>query len=287
MIYAFIEKHRSVHRVERMVGVLGVTKSGYYAWRRKGQSRRSLQDRALIEEIRESYNANKGRCGSPRIHEDLKALGYRCGRKRVARLMIQEGLRARTKRRFRATTQSGHRLPVAENLLKREFRVEMPDRVWASDITYLWTHEGWLYLAVVMDLCSRKVVGWSTDRHLGAELALDALRKAVELRRPPAGLMFHSDRGVQYASEVFRAELKRNGMVQSMSRKGDCWDNAVVESFFGTLKRELVYHESYGTRADARLSVFQYIEGYYNRRRRHSALGYLSPIGFEQAAMAA
>jgi transposase InsO family protein len=287
MIYAFIHRHRSAYAVERMCRVLGVTRSGYYAWSRRGPSLRGRRDRDLLERIRESYKANRGNYGSPRILRDLRGWNYRTSRKRVARLMRQAGLRARTKRRFRVTTQSKHSLPVAENLLARDFTAGAPNRVWVSDITYVWTLEGWMYLAVVLDLYHRQVVGWNMQRRLTADLAVDALSKAVLRRRPSEGLVFHSDRGVQYASEAFRAELKKHGMVQSMSRKGDCWDNAVAESFFGTLKRELVYHETYRSRSDARLSVFQYIEGYYNRRRRHSALGYLSPLEFEQAAVAA
>jgi transposase InsO family protein len=201
--------------------------------------------------------------------------------------MREAGLRSKTVRKFKVTTQSKHTLPVADNLLKRYFTASAPNRAWVSDITYIWTREGWLYLCVVLDLFNRQVVGWSLGQRLTAELAVDALMKAVMRRRPPKGLVFHSDRGVQYCSKAFRRLLKRYGMVQSMSRKGDCWDNAVAESFFGTLKQELVYHERYRSRSEARVSMFQYIEGWYNRRRRHSALGYLSPMAFEQDAMVA
>lgn len=287
MIYGFIERHRSAHAVGRMCRVLGVTRSGYHAWRGRGLSPRARRDAELLGKIRESHRLSKGRYGSPNIHEDLRARGERTGRKRVARLMREAGIRSKVVKRFKATTQSKHSLPVADNLLQRDFTAVAPNRAWVSDITYLWTREGWLYLCVVLDLWDRKVVGWSMGERLVAELAVDALSKAVMLRRPPDGLLFHSDRGSQYASEAFRAELGRCKMVQSMSRKGDCWDNAVAESFFGILKRELVYHETYGTRAEARLSVFQYIEGWYNRRRRHSTLGRLSPLEFEQTARVA
>jgi transposase InsO family protein len=287
MRYEFIKKHSSAYAVERMCRILGVTRSGYYCWLRRGLNRRQKRDRALLEQIRKSYRQNNGRAGSPRVHEDLLDWGYCTSRKRVARLMREAGLRAKTKRKFRVTTQSKHSLPVADNLLGRDFTVKSPNKVWVSDITYLWTREGWQYLCVVLDLFNRQVVGWNLSHRLMSELAEDALIRAVMRRRPSAGLVFHSDRGVQYCSRSFRKLLKRYGMVQSMSRKGDCWDNAVAESFFGTLKRELVYHETYRTRAEARLSVFQYIEAYYNRRRRHSALGYLSPIEFEQVAMVA
>jgi transposase InsO family protein len=287
MIYGFIDAHRSAHAVERMCRVLGVTRSGYYAWKRRGQSRRARRDAVLLGRIRESHGLSLGRYGSPNIHEDLREWGYRCGRKRVARLMREACIRSRVVKRFKVTTQSKHKLPVAENLLARDFTASAPNRTWVSDITYLWTRQGWLYLCVILDLWDRKVVGWSMGERLGADLAVDAFRKAVMLRRPLEGLVFHSDRGVQYASEVFRAELRKVRMLQSMSRKGDCWDNAVAESFFGILKRELVYHETYRTRTEARLSVFQYIEGWYNRKRRHSMLGRRSPLAFAQAAMAA
>jgi len=273
MIYGFIDKYRSTHAVEMMCRILRVTRSGYYAWKKRGESRRKRRDTVLLEKIRESYRESRGRYGSPNIHEDLRQWDYRCSRKRVARLMREAGLRAKTIRRFRVTTESKHTLPVAENLLQRQFSAEAAGKVWVSDITYLWTRQGWLYLCVIMDLWDRKVVGWSIGERLTADLAVEALRKAVMRRQPQEGLMFHSDRGIQYCSEVFRTELRRHVMLQSMSRKGNCWDNAVAESFFGILKRELVYHEMYRTRDDARLSVFQYIEGWYNRRRRHSTLG--------------
>ena len=287
MIYGFIEKHRSAHAVEMMCRILRVTRSGYYAWKKRGESRRKRRDTVLLEKIRESYRESRGRYGSPNIHEDLRQWDYRCSRKRVARLMREAGLRAKTIRRFRVTTESKHTLPVAENLLQRQFSAEAAGKVWVSDITYLWTRQGWLYLCVIMDLWDRKVVGWSIGERLTADLAVEALRKAVMRRQPQEGLMFHSDRGIQYCSEVFRTELRRHVMLQSMSRKGNCWDNAVAESFFGILKRELVYHEMYRTRDDARLSVFQYIEGWYNRRRRHSTLGRRSPYMFELSAMVA
>jgi putative transposase len=287
MIYGFIEKHRSAHAVEMMCRILRVTRSGYYAWKKRGESQRVRRDAVLLEKIRESYRGSRGRYGSPNIHEDLRQWGYRCSRKRVARLMRNAGLRAKTIRRFRVTTQSKHTLPVAENLLQRQFSAEAAGKVWVSDITYLWTRQGWLYLCVIMDLWDRKIVGWNIGERLTADLAVETLRKAVMRRQPQAGLMFHSDRGIQYCSEVFRIELRRHVMLQSMSRKGNCWDNAVAESFFGILKRELVYHETYRTRDEARLSVFQYIEGWYNRRRRHSTLGRRSPHMFELSAMVA
>lgn len=287
MIYKFIDKHRSAFAVERMCRVLGVRRSGYYVWKKRGPSKRVLRDAVLLIKIRESYRLSRGRYGSPNIHADLREWGYRCSRKRVARLMRAEGIRSKSVKRFRVTTQSKHMLPVAENLLQRDFTAREANRVWVSDITYVWTWQGWMYLCVILDLWDRKVVGWSMGERLMSELATSALKKAVALRRPPEGLVFHSDRGAQYASDAFKDELRQFGMIQSMSRKADCWDNAVAESFFGILKRELVHHETYRTRQAARLSVFEYIEGWYNRRRRHSTLGYRSPLAFEQAAMAA
>jgi transposase InsO family protein len=286
MKYDFIDKHRFAHAVEMMCRVFGVTRSGYYAWRHRGQGRRALENVILLGKIRESHHLSSGRYGSPNIHKDLRQWGYLCNRKRVAKLMKAAGISSKVTRRFKVTTQSKHDLPVAENLLNRDFTASEPNRKWVSDITYVWTWQGWLYLCVVIDLWDRKVVGWSIGERLTADLAVSALRNAVAMRRPPEGLIFHSDRGVQYASDAFREELKRHKMVQSMSRKGNCWDNAVAESFFGILKRELVYHEIYRTRAEARLSMFQYIEGWYNRRRRHSTIGHLSPETFGNAKVA-
>lgn len=270
-----------------MCKVLAVKRSGYYAWLKRGLSLRARLDKVLLEQIKKSHKLSKGIYGSPNVLNDLRGWNYRTSKKRVARLMREAGLRSKTVRRFKVTTQSKHSLPVADNLLKRDFTAPAPNRVWVSDITYIWTREGWQYLCVVIDLFNRQAVGWSMGQRLTAELAVDALMKAVIRRRPPKGLLFHSDRGVQYCSRALRKQLKRYGIVQSMSRKGDCWDNAVAESFFGTLKQELVHHERYRSRAEARLSVFEYIEGWYNHRRRHSALGGVSPIQFEQAARVA
>ena len=281
MKYSFIESHGSAFGVERMCRLLEVSRSGYYAWRGRGKSRRELADEELLLRIKESYIKGRKVYGSPRITDDLRESGIRCGRNRVARLMRLAGIRARTKRRFRVTTDSRHGLPISPNLLERSFTAPAPDRVWVSDITYVWTREGWLYLTAILDLFSRKIVGWSMGSRLDAGLTLDALRQAVKRRRPDKGLVFHSDRGVQYASVAFRAELEREGFVQSMSRKGDCWDNAVMESFFHTLKTEHTYFEKYHTRAEARTKIFDYIEVFYNRERKHSTLGYRSPLAFE------
>lgn len=282
MSYGFIRDHVAVFPVSVMCTVLQVSRSGYYDWAGRSESARAASDRTLAAEIRAAHEGSRGRYGSPRIHAELHAQGRRVGRKRVARLMRGMGLAARRKRRFRRTTDSAHSLPVTPNLLRRNFVAEAPDRVWLADLTYIWTAEGWLYLAVVLDLFSRRVIGWSMADHLGHELALAALDMAIARQQPGPGLVHHSDRGVQYAAQGYRSRLSAHGMLCSMSRKGDCWDNAPMESFYATLKGELVEERDYLTRAEARADVFQYVEGFYNRRRLHSALGYMTP---EQKAM--
>jgi transposase InsO family protein len=216
------------------------------------------------------------------VHEELRGQGVRVGRKRVARLMREQDLKARRKRRFRVTTDSQHDLPVAPNVVARKFEVPAPNTTWVTDITYVWTREGWLYLAAILDLFSRRVVGWSMSEEITRQLALDALKTALLRRQPPRGLIHHSDRGSQYASSDYRRLLKANGIVCSMSRRGNCWDNAVAESFFSTLKLELVYEHDWATRAEARAAIFEYVEIFYNGKRRHSSLGYLSPVDFER-----
>jgi transposase InsO family protein len=265
-----------------MCRALEVSRSGYYAWRARAASRRSMKNRLLLERIKAVHKKSRKTYGSPRVHRQLVAEGERCGRGRVERLMKANGIRAKQKLRFVATTDSKHDLPVAENILEREFAVDEPNRVWSSDITYIPTDEGWLYLAGVMDLCSRTAVGWSMSDTLEKRLVLDALKMAHQRRRPGKGLIHHSDRGSQYASDDYGNLLKSYGMRMSMSRKGDCWDNAVIESFFGTLKKELVHHRKYRTRAEARQDIFEFIEVFYNRERLHSSLGYLSPLNYEK-----
>jgi putative transposase len=262
-----------------------VSRSGFYAWKARGPSARKREDERLLEGILFSFERSRGTYGSPRILRDLREQGYCCGRQRVARLMRQAGLKPTVRSRFRVTTDSKHALPVADNLLAREFTASAVDVKWASDITYLWTGEGWLYLAVTLDLFSRRVVGWSMQSRLDRSLVVNALESALCQRRPEAGLLHHSDRGSQYASGEFQAMLCRQGIACSMSRKGDCWDNAAVESFFGTLKQELVNRCQFATREIARKEVFEYIEVWYNRQRRHSTLGYMSPAQFERQAL--
>ena len=286
MRYGFIRDHSDEFHVENACRVLTVSASGYYAWCGRAPSEREIDDARLIDKIRGIYDAADGVYGVRRIHRQLLLDGERCSRNRVARLMRKCGIKARRKRKYRVTTDSKHNLPVAENLLDREFFSAGPNQVWASDITYIWTMEGWLYLAAVIDLHSRMVVGWSMSERLDRGLVLDALSMAVGRRNPEPGLIHHSDRGSQYAATTIRRLLAKHEMLCSMSRKGDCWDNAVAESFFSTLKTERVHHRLYRSRAEARRDIFEYIEVFYNRVRLHSTLGYLSPAQFESQTLA-
>jgi transposase InsO family protein len=269
-----------------MCRVLNVRRSGYYAWKRPRPNDRQAEAKRLDEAIRRVFNAHKGRYGSPRVWEDLKAEGWRVGRPRVARRMQALGLKARAARKFKATTQSKHTLPVAPNRLEQDFTASAPNQKWVADITYLWTGEGWLYLAVVLDLYSRLVVGWSMGERITRDLVMNALTMAVWRRQPQAGLIVHSDRGSQYASNDYQKLLAQHGFLCSMSRKGDCYDNAAMESFFHSLKVEQTEDQRYATREEAKADVFEYIEAYYNRQRRHSTLNQQSPCDFE-ARMAA
>ena len=282
-----MDQHRSTHGVQKMCLVIGASRSGYYRWKRQHLNKRQLENEKLLMAIRESHKKSRRAYGSPRIAEDLQAKGMKCGENRVARLMKIHGIVGKAKKKFKATTNSQHTLPVAENLLNQNFVAEKPNTVWLSDITYIPTVEGWLYLVVILDLYSRQVVGWAMSDRLTSGFVVKALYQAIGRRRPASGCIFHSDRGIQYASMDFRDILRAYGLVQSMSRKGNCYDNAVAESFFHTLKTEHVYDYRYETRAEARQSIFEYIEMFYNRQRRHSALGYRSPVTFELEAMAA
>jgi len=281
MRFAFIAAEKACYPVALMCRVLQVSRSGYYAWCQRPPAPRTLEDQTLALEVAAIYAASHGRYGSPRVHAELRERGQRTARKRVARLMRAASLCAREPRRFRRTTDSGHRMAIKGNLLARRFAVPAPNCGWVTDITYLWTLEGWLYLAVILDLFSRQVVGWALSERLEREVALDALQMALTDRQPPQGLLHHSDRGSQYASHQYQQLLAAHGVLSSMSRKGNCWDNAVAESFFATLKLELVYQNHWRTRTQARSAVFEYIELFYNRQRRHSALGYLCPHQFE------
>ena len=256
--------------------------SGFYAWLKRPESPRSQQNRRLLMEIKMVHQKSRKTYGSPRIHAELNEAGHSCSRYRVARLMRQYGIVSKHKKKFRVTTNSIHSYPIAENLLQRRFNAFSRGQCWVSDITYIPTLEGWLYLAVTLDLFHRKVIGWSMGRWITRQLAIDALNMAINNGGLKSGLIHHSDRGVQYASNEFQSLLKTNGILWSMSRKGDCWDNAVAESFFHTLKVELIHGKTYNTRQEAKTAIFEYIEGFYNRQRRHSYLGYLSPEDFEK-----
>lgn len=282
MRFAFIETEKAGFPVALMCRMLAVSRAGFYAWRRRPVAVRTRQDQVLAVAVAAIYAEHHGRYGSPRVQMELRDRGQRSGRKRIARLMRVQDLRARPKRRYRTTTDSRHGLPVCPNLLARRFTVAQSNTAWVTDMTYIWTPQGWLYLAVVIDLFSRRVVGWSMSERIDRKLALDALRMALAQRRPQRGLIHHSDRGSQYASGDYQRLLATNGIVGSMSRRGDCWDNAVAESFFASLKLELVYQVQWRTRAEARTAIFEYLELFYNRQRRHSSLGYLSPVEFER-----
>ena len=282
MKFAFIQAEKATFPVTVLCRVLGVSRAGFYAAQRRPVPPRVTEDARMAAQIAAIHRASRRCYGSPRVHAELRARGQCTSRKRVARLMRRAGLAARRRRAFRVTTQSRHTHPVAPNRLARQFTASVPDRVWVTDITYLATVEGWLYLAVVLDLFSRRVVGWATSDRLGEGVALEALGMGLARRRPRPGLLHHSDRGSQYASAEYRAVRAGHGMERSMSGVGSCWDNAVAESFFATLKVELDHDGAWRTRAEAHRAVFDYIELFYNGERRHSTLGYLSPSAFER-----
>jgi len=287
MRYQLVYDHSGQYPVRQMCRVLKVSPSAYYAWLGRPESRRVREDRRLLVEIKAIHQAKRETYGSPRMHAELEAQGLRLGEKRVARLMRDNNIRAKQKKKFRVTTDSKHAYPVAPNLLERNFQAAAPNQKWVADISYIHTDEGWLYLAVILDLYSRIVVGWSMAGRMTRRLVLNALDMAVGRRRPGPGLTHHSDRGSQYACGDYQKALIAQGMLCSMSRKGDCWDNAAMESFFHTLKTELVHHRKYLTRWQAKADIFEYIEVFYNRSRRHSTLGYLTPEEYEMIQMAA
>ena len=282
MRFEFIQAEKANYPVATLCRVLDVARSGLYASQRRGESTRAREDRALLVHIRDAHVESHRTYGSPRVHLELRDRGFRVGRNRVARLMQLDGIKARHRRRFVRTTVSDPGLPVASNTLARCFSPTRPNAVWAADITYIRTLQGWLYLAVVLDLYSRRVVGWATSARIDRELVLKALAMAVGRRGPTPGLLHHSDRGCQYQSWDYQRTMRELGIACSMSRKGNCWDNAVVESFFSTLKTELVYRTCFKTREQGRSELFDYIETFYNAKRRHSALGYVSPAEFER-----
>ena len=283
MTFRFIAQNAEAWPVTWMCEALEVSASGYYAWVARADSPTEEWRQELVGAIEEVHAEVRQRYGSPRMTAELKARGYECSENTVAELMREHGIRARAPRRFVRTTDSNHRLPVAENLLGRDFEPEGPNQRWCADITYIPTHEGWLYLAVVEDLFSRMIVGWSMDQTMESRLVVDALEMAIQRRRPEAGLLAHSDRGSQYASDHYQRVLASEGIVCSMSEVGQCWDNAPVESFFGRLKGELEPGEMFATRDQARAAILEYLEVFYNRVRLHSSLGFLSPAEFERA----
>src|SRR5215210_4692253 len=284
MRFVFIHAHARIFHITTMCGVLQVSRAGYYAWRARPLCERVKTDRVLTAKMREIHAQVEQRYGSPRVRQELRALGFACGKHRAARLMRAAGLRARSVPRYRVTTQSAHAAPIAPNALDRQFALAhhpQLNQTWAGDITYIPTREGWLYLAVLLDLASRRVVGWALRARLTQDLTLGALRMALTHRGAPRGGLHHSDRGVQYASTAYQRLLAAAGLTPSMSRVGDCWDNAVVESFFATLTKELLLDRDFDTRAEANRALFEFIELWYNRQRRHSTLGYRSPVQYE------
>jgi transposase InsO family protein len=284
--FAFIRVEKALYPVSVLCDALGVRRSGYYAYVKRPPSARRSDDARLVAEIRRIHERSRKyrSYGSPRVHRELVARGEEVGRHRVARLMREHGIVARRRRRFVRTTDSNHRLPVAPNLLDRQFEASGPNQVWVTDITYVWTSVGWLYVAAILDLFSRRVVGLASSDRIDRHLVLAALDEALQTRQPPRGLLHHSDRGSQYASAEYREALRARGITASMSRRGDCWDNAVAESFFSTLKVELVHHERFASRAEAATAIREYVERFYNVERRHSSLNYVSPMEFELMA---
>jgi transposase InsO family protein len=281
MKFVFMKTYNSEFRVQKMADALGVTRSAYYAWKKRGESQRSKENGRLLGQIRVLHAGSHEIYGSRRITVALRNDGQLCGKNRIARLMRKSSIVSRMRRKFRVTTYSKHSLPKAANLVRQNFSTDKPNRLWVSDITYIWTKEGWLYLAVIIDVFSRLVVGWSLSNRLHHSLVLKAFQQAVRKRGVQPGLVFHSDRGVQYACEDVKEQLRIHQITQSMSGSGNCYDNALAESFFHSMKTEWVYFEKYETKEQASLSVFEYIESFYNRHRFHSNLGYRSPEKYE------
>lgn len=282
MKFKFIENNRRDFRIGKMCKILGVTRSGYHNYLKNRYSKRKLENRMILELINQIWKNSRYTYGYRRVHAELRSQGIYLNRKRVLRLMKKNNIKAKKKKKYKRTTNSNHSNYISPDLLNQKFITGSPNEAWVSDITYINTYEGWLYLAVILDLYSRKVVGWSMNSTMTSQLVIDALENAILDRKPEAGLIFHSDRGSQYSSIGFREVLKKHRIIQSMSSKGNCYDNAVAESFFHTLKTELVYWEKYSTRKEAKSSIFNFIEGFYNRRRLHSYLNYLSPFNFEE-----
>ena len=281
MRFKLIDANKAIMPTEQMCAMMQVSASGFYAWKNRTPCQRQKDDMVLLAHVRSQFAVSNGTYGYPRMHVELCEDGLVVGRHRVARLMRENGLKAHQKRRFKKTTDSHHNCPVALNILDQNFFCGGPDQKWGADISYIWTAEGWLYLAIVLGLFSRRIVGWATSDRLKKDLAISALRKAISMRSPPSGLIHHSDRGSQYCADDYRRLLQSQSFIASMSGKGNCYDNAMVEAVFKTIKSELIWRASYTTRSQANLALGRYIDGFYNPCRRHSALGYKSPITFE------
>ncbi len=284
MRFAFVEEHRKSVPTERLCRIVDVTPRGYRAWRGRPASRRQREDMVLLAHIREQYRLSLNSYGRPRMTEELKEIGLSVGHRRVGRLMRQNGISVVRTRKHKVTTDSNHKFNIAPNLLNRNFEADRPNQKWVVDISYIWTREGWLYLAVVLDLHSRRVIGWAVSNRMKRDLAIRALNMAIALRRPLKGCIHHSDRGSQYCSHDYQKILRLHGFKVSMSGKGNCYDNAAMETFFKTIKAELIWRHSWQTRRAVEIAIFQYINGFYNPRRRHSALGWKSPLAFERIA---
>ncbi|WP_390922452.1 IS3 family transposase [Parasedimentitalea psychrophila] len=284
MRFSFVEKHRNSIPTERLCRIVDVTPRGYRAWRKRPACQRQRGDMVLLAHIREQHRLSLQSYGRPRMVEELKELGLDIGHRRVGRLMRQNGISVVRTRKYKATTDSNHKFNITPNLLNRNFSADRPNQKWVVDISYIWAREGWLYLAVVLDLYSRRVVGWAVSNRMKRDLAIRALNMAIALRRPPKGCIHHSDRGSQYCSQDYQKILRQYGFKVSMSGKGNCYDNAAMETFFKTIKAELIWRHSWQTRRAAEIAIFEYINGFYNPRRRHSALGWKSPLAFEKIA---
>lgn len=282
MRFRFIEEHRDDFCARRMCDVLDVSARGLRAYRRRPASQRQRTDLVVLAHIKEQSRLSLGSYGRPRMTEELKELGLNIGHRRVGRLMRENGIRVERSKKYKVTTDSNHAFNIAPNLLNRDFHADAPNQKWAGDISYVWTHEGWLYLAVILDLHSRRIIGWAVSNRMKRDLAIRALKMAVALRQPPKGCIHHTDRGSQYCSHDYQKLLRQHSFKVSMSGKGNCYDNSAVETFFKTIKAELIWRRSWHTRREAELAIFQYINGFYNPRRRHSALGWKSPLAYER-----
>lgn len=284
MRFAFIAKSADMLPIDRLCQIMDVSPRGYRAFRNRPLSQSQRKDMVVLARIREQFALSLGSYGRPRMTEELKELGLDVGHRRIGRLMSQNGIEVKRNKKFKATTDSNHAFNIAPNLLNRDFHAEAPNQKWAGDISYVWTREGWLYLAVILDLHSRRVIGWAVSNRMKRDLAIRALNMALALRRPPKGCIHHTDRGSQYCSHDYQKILRQHGFKVSMSGTGSCYDNAAVETFFKTIKAELLWQQSWQTRRDAEIAIFEYINGFYNPRRRHSALGWKSPLAFERKA---